>query len=131
MGSGTLTVGGNGSTTFSGVISGSGLLTKTGTGTLATSGNNTFSGDLVVDGGTYNLPSGSIAPLEQTTIYPRANGYVRKWLVDLGDRVKEGQSLVEIDDGLPPEPGCGLARCQRDLALGAGTAHENGYGFGG
>lgn len=40
---------------------------------------------------------GSIEPLEQTTIYPRANGYVRKWLVDLGDRVKEGQSLVEIE----------------------------------
>ena len=40
--------------------------------------------------------SGSIQPVEETTIYPRANGYVRKWLVDIGDKVTEGQLLAEI-----------------------------------
>jgi RND family efflux transporter MFP subunit len=40
---------------------------------------------------------GSVEPLEETTIYPRANGYVRKWLVDIGDKVTEGQLLAEID----------------------------------
>lgn len=40
---------------------------------------------------------GSVQPLEETTIYPRANGYVRKWLVDIGDKVTEGQLLAEID----------------------------------
>ena len=40
---------------------------------------------------------GSVSPLEETTIYPRANGYVRKWWVDIGDKVTEGQLLVEID----------------------------------
>ncbi|HET7540431.1 MAG TPA: efflux RND transporter periplasmic adaptor subunit [Polyangiaceae bacterium] len=41
--------------------------------------------------------SGSVRPLEETTIYPRANGYVGKWLVDIGDKVKDGQALAEIE----------------------------------
>jgi RND family efflux transporter MFP subunit len=40
---------------------------------------------------------GSIEPLEQTVIYPRAQGYVKRWLVDLGDKVTEGQLLAEVD----------------------------------
>jgi RND family efflux transporter MFP subunit len=43
-----------------------------------------------------SLP-GSVQPLEETTIYARASGYVRKWYVDIGDKVKEGQLLVELD----------------------------------
>ena len=35
--------------------------------------------------------------LEQTEVDARANGYVRRWLVDLGDSVKEGQLLAELD----------------------------------
>ena len=34
---------------------------------------------------------------EETKIYPRTTGYVRKWNVDIGDKVKEGQLLSEID----------------------------------
>jgi len=41
--------------------------------------------------------SGSVRPLEETVIYPRANGYIAKWLVDIGDKVKEGQTLAEIE----------------------------------
>lgn len=40
---------------------------------------------------------GSIRPLEETVVYPRVNGYVRKWNVDIGDKVEEGQVLAEID----------------------------------
>ena len=40
---------------------------------------------------------GSIRPREETVIYPRANGYVRRWLVDIGDHVTEGQQLAQID----------------------------------
>lgn len=43
-----------------------------------------------------SLP-GSVQPLEETVIYARASGYVRKWYVDIGDKVKEGQLLVELD----------------------------------
>ncbi len=56
LGTGTLTAGGdNSSTTFSGIISGSGGLTKTGTGTLTLSGNNTYTGATTINGGTLQL----------------------------------------------------------------------------
>lgn len=33
----------------------------------------------------------------ETTIFARTSGYVSKWLVDIGDRVKEGQALALIE----------------------------------
>jgi len=41
--------------------------------------------------------TGSIRPLEETVIYPRADGYIKSWLVDIGDKVKEGQTLAVIE----------------------------------
>lgn len=56
LGSGTLTVGGNGqSTIYTGVISGTGSLIKAGAGTLALTGGNTFTGGLNIQGGTVDL----------------------------------------------------------------------------
>jgi len=43
-----------------------------------------------------SLP-GSVQPLEETVIYARASGYVRKWHVDIGDKVTEGQLLAEVE----------------------------------
>ncbi len=40
---------------------------------------------------------GSVTPLEETVIFPRASGYVRRWEVDLGAKVAEGDLLAEID----------------------------------
>lgn len=40
---------------------------------------------------------GSVQSLEETTLFPQANGYVRAWHTDLGDKVVKGQVLVEID----------------------------------
>ncbi len=40
---------------------------------------------------------GTVQPLEETVIYPRVSGYVKRWLVDLGGDVKEGDLLLEID----------------------------------
>ena len=40
---------------------------------------------------------GSVTPLEETVVYARANGYVGKWLVDIGDTVKDGAVLAELD----------------------------------
>jgi autotransporter-associated beta strand protein len=57
-----LTVGGNnGSTTFSGVLSGSGSLTKSGSGTLTLSGANTYSGGAAVNGGALVFSTVSLA----------------------------------------------------------------------
>ena len=53
LGSSTLTTGGdNTDTTFAGVISGSGGLTKSGNGAFTLSGNNTYGGNTIVEAGT-------------------------------------------------------------------------------
>jgi RND family efflux transporter MFP subunit len=40
---------------------------------------------------------GSVQALEETVVFPRSNGYVTKWLADIGDRVEAGALLAEID----------------------------------
>ncbi|MCI5054129.1 MAG: autotransporter-associated beta strand repeat-containing protein [Pelagibacteraceae bacterium] len=62
LGSNTLTAGGdNTSTEVSGIISGTGALTKSGTGTLTLSGTNTYSGSTTISAGTLVINgSGSI-----------------------------------------------------------------------
>src|SRR5207244_11277187 len=39
---------------------------------------------------------GTFQAIKQTTIYPRSNGYVENWKVDIGDNVQAGQLLAEI-----------------------------------
>lgn len=56
---------------------------------------------------------GSVQPLEETVIHPRASGYVKKWLADIGDEVNEGQLLAEIDT---PELDQQLAAARAGLA---------------
>lgn len=56
---------------------------------------------------------GIAKPLEETKIYARVSGYVRKWLVDIGDHVKEGQALADIDT---PELDAQLAQARAQLA---------------
>ena len=55
----TLTTGDAGNTTFSGVISGTGALTKIGTGTLTLSGTNTYSGGTTLNAGTLIASGGN------------------------------------------------------------------------
>ena len=56
-----LSVGGNNtSTTFSGILSGSGGLTKTGSGIFSVTGPNTFSGQTTISGGTLQVLSGNL-----------------------------------------------------------------------
>lgn len=40
---------------------------------------------------------GEVSAWYRTTIYSRVNGYLAKWCVDIGDRVKKGQILAVID----------------------------------
>jgi autotransporter-associated beta strand protein len=65
LGANTLNVGGNSNTTLSGVISGTGALTKDGTGTLTLSGANTFTGATTVSAGT--LTAGAANVLNTTS----------------------------------------------------------------
>lgn len=43
-----------------------------------------------------SLP-GTVSAVEETIVYARTSGYVRKWNVDLGDVVKEDQVLAELE----------------------------------
>ncbi|GAC1351432.1 MAG: efflux RND transporter periplasmic adaptor subunit [Polyangiales bacterium] len=70
---------------------------------------------------------GSVQPLEETIVYSRASGYLRKWLVDIGDKVKPGEVLAEIDT---PEVDQQLNQARAQLvqaqaALGQATANRD------
>ena len=47
-------------------------------------------------GATLNLP-GDVQAFTNAPIYAQVSGYVRKWYVDIGARVKKGQLLAELD----------------------------------
>lgn len=42
------------------------------------------------------LPA-TLQALQEATVYARTNGYVKRWLVEMGEKVKAGQVLAEIE----------------------------------
>jgi len=69
--------------------------------------------------------SAEIKPLVETPIYARANGYLKKRLVDIGSHVEAGQLLAEIDT---PELNQELARARALLTQAeAALAHAKTY----
>ncbi|MEN9667608.1 MAG: hypothetical protein RLZZ326_3971, partial [Planctomycetota bacterium] len=63
LGSNAITIGGNGaSTTYSGVISGTGSVTKTGTGTLRLTGTNAYTDGTTIVAGTLALGANNVLP---------------------------------------------------------------------
>ncbi|MGC4251566.1 MAG: efflux RND transporter periplasmic adaptor subunit [Sphingobium sp.] len=62
------------------------------------------------DGGALVLP-GSLQAYNSAAIYARTNGYVRRWLADIGDHVRAGQPLAILD---APEVDQQLAQAQAD-----------------
>jgi RND family efflux transporter MFP subunit len=61
---------------------------------------------------------GDMQPFTDAPIYARTNGYLKRWYVDIGARVKAGQLLAEIDT---PEVDQQLQQARDDLA----TAQAN------
>ncbi|WP_260599998.1 efflux RND transporter periplasmic adaptor subunit [Sphingomonas endolithica] len=59
---------------------------------------------------------GNIQAYNSAAVYARANGYVRRWLVDIGDHVAAGQTLAIID---APEVDQQLAQAQADFQTAA------------
>jgi RND family efflux transporter MFP subunit len=58
--------------------------------------------------------SGELKPVMEASILARVGGYVQQWHADLGDRVKTGQVLAELDT---PELQRELARARAQHAL--------------
>ncbi len=61
---------------------------------------------------TLDLP-GQLLPYNQAQIYARASGYLKIWKADIGDHVKAGQVLAEIDT---PDLDAQLAQAKADVA---------------
>jgi len=57
---------------------------------------------------------GFIYAYEQTSIYPKVSGYIDRWNVDIGDRIRKGQILAEI---YVPELAAEYRQKQAQLAL--------------
>jgi RND family efflux transporter MFP subunit len=57
------------------------------------------------------LPGNAVA-FRDTAIYGRTNGYLKRWLVDIGDKVEDGQLLGEI---AAPEVDAQLAQAKATL----------------
>ncbi|KTD28067.1 MULTISPECIES: efflux RND transporter periplasmic adaptor subunit [Legionella] len=65
------------------------------------------------------LPA-TVQAWHDATIYARTNGYIKKWYVDIGSRVKEGDLLAEIE---APEVNAQLHQAEADL--NTAIANEN------
>jgi autotransporter-associated beta strand protein len=86
-----LTVGGNNSTqTYSGILSGTGSLTKTGTGTLVLAGVNTYTGATTVNTGAIELPTGG--KISTTTCNAGGQGLIN---ITGGELVASAASVVQ------------------------------------
>lgn len=57
--------------------------------------------------------TGGVEPLRDTVVHARASGYVRKWFHDIGDKVKAGDALADLDT---PELDQELAQAKATLA---------------
>jgi RND family efflux transporter MFP subunit len=65
------------------------------------------------------LPA-NIQAFRDAPIYARTNGYLKKWYVDIGGRVKAGQLLAEIDT---PEVDQQLHQARADLSTAEANLH--------
>nr|WP_222533414.1 Ig-like domain-containing protein [Azospirillum sp. 412522] len=96
LGAYTLTVGGSGSTTFSGAINGTGGLTKTGAGTLTLAGTSTYSGATTVNGGGLTI-SGALGSSTAVTVASTATMTVDAASLEIGSL--DGAGTVAIASG--------------------------------
>jgi len=73
------------------------------------------------------LPA-EVRPLLEAPIYSRANGYLKRWLVDIGAHVEDGQLLAEIEtpelDQQLEQARAQLAESEASLALAKTTAER-------
>ena len=108
LGASALTLAGSASSTYGGVISGTGTLTKTGTGTQTLDGANLITGGVTINGGTLKLgTNGSLAPNARVTVdtggvfdASAAQYQTLGALNGTGGEVKLGGIVLTLESGL-------------------------------
>lgn len=105
LGTHTLAVGGNNAdTTYAGVLSGTGGLTKEGTGTLTLTGNHTYTGGTTIGAGTLQLGDGSATGIvagdivnDGALIFNHSNSFIFNNVISgTGSLTKEGAGSVKL-----------------------------------
>ena len=119
MGAKNMSFGGNNaSTTFAGVVTGSGNLTKNGTGTTTLSGANTYTGSAIVSAGTLQLNNATGSALGSITNLSVATNSVL--LVSQSNQVNDA-SAVSLSGGTIRTP-AGISETFGNLSVtGSGT----------
>jgi len=127
VGANSLSVGANNANTeYSGVISGTGDLTKTGTGTLTLSGANTYTGALAVSGGVLALArtGGSAAAASVTSVSVATNAIL---LLSQSLQVNNNNTSVSLSGGTI-QRGTGVSEVFGSLTLTTGSFLDFGTG---
>ena len=120
LGSGTLTAGGNNTdTSFSGVISGTGGLTKAGAGTMTLAGNNTYGGTTAVNAGTLAFTGDTGSLGGPMSVSSGAN-------VTFGQAVNSSYAGVISGDGSVTKSGAGTMTLSGTNSYTGGTTVSGG-----
>ena len=127
---GSLTVGaGDASSTFNGVISGAGPLTKVGTGTMSLGGANTLTGSSTVQAGVLQLANANALSASQLVVVAGGTGQVAPYTTTsvAGLNLSTGNGLMDVTSGfLTIAGGMTATQLVAELIEGRGDGSWNG-----
>ncbi len=131
LGSGSLSTGGTASSSFTGVISGSGSLVKTGTGTLTLGAANTYSGGTTVTGGTLTAGIANAFGTGVLTVAAPGTVNLANFATTVGGlagdgNVALGSAILTVNSGGSSAYSGVLSGTGRLIKSGAGTLTLNG-----
>ncbi len=130
LGANTLTIGGAATTTFSGILSGSGGLTHSGTGSLTLSGANTYSGTTTVSGGTLRMTNGSVGHVQNSAMFELAGATIASLTQTAGSATLTSGTVsgaTTITGGSISNGGATVGT----VSIGAGTTYQQTTGTSG